>query len=52
MKTKNKREGAENEKNRACKPWGCTHTHTHTSRLLVNKKIENTEKKIVMKPKN
>ena len=28
------------------------HTHTHTSRLLVNKKIENTEKKIVMKPKN
>ena len=28
-----------------------THTHTHTSRLLVNNKIDNIDKKIVMKPK-
>ena len=27
------------------------HTHTHTSRLLINKKIRKMIKKIVMKPK-
>lgn len=29
----NKR-GAKNEKYTSCKPWGCTHTHTHTLCLL------------------
>ena len=27
------------ERNKSYKPWGCTHTHTHTI-CLVNKKIE------------
>ena len=44
-KYKNEREGTENEKSRTCKPWGCTHTHTHTSRLLINKKIRKIDRK-------
>ena len=36
------------EKNKWRKPWYCTHTHTHTPGVLVNKKIRsriNTIKK-------
>ena len=37
------------KKSNSCKPWGCTHTHTHTSNLINKKVIINTIKKIVTK---
>ena len=52
---KNKWKGAKNEQNDSCKPWGCTHTHTHTSRLLEksNNKINriDLDNKITIEPK-
>ena len=47
---KNERKGnGKNEKSSSCKPWDCTHTHTHTSDLINKKAIINTNKKIVTK---
>ena len=31
------------EKSKSCKPWRCTHTHTHTRSLLKEIKIENNK---------